>query len=384
MRKIRVIAAILTVFPLLFISGCGNQPTTQAIYTAVPTEAILVTTANAPCIQVYDTVLELGKSTVEDIVNAGALFSSNGIVKSIDYSEDPLFTRTLTFVIGPTSITVTAKNMQNAISPIKNSILQSAYFSGRQVCGTGGVMVGDSIETLSQKLGEPYLLVNSEEYRIRNGGAAMDGNTRVYAYASQFDDITMAVCVDRNSYTVTKIDEWTAKNLVTEPKQVDDNQIRRLVKTFKNQLVSGSMTQALLDNLDSKGNHPSGPVSSISFNRMKVLTLNRIKDSKAFYKEQANFYDKAIASTYLIIEYDAIITLYKGTENQIRKDVTGCFYIPGAYLTDEGEVACGLTNIQYKQSGGVYESEDTMLESIFEGNSQGYRLSDFTAMERNI
>ena len=53
-------------------------------------------------------------------------------------------------------------------------------------------------------------------------------------------------------------------------------------------------------------------------------------------------------------------------------------------MTDEGEVACGLTNIQYKQSDGVYESEDTMLESIFEGNSQGYRLSDFTAMERNI
>ena len=370
----------------LFLAGCtgGGQEHVQVIQSAVPLAQILSSTPRAPSVQVGDTVLTLGVSTVEDLVNAGAVFDADSRIQSTNFSEDPLYCRQLRFSVGATSLTVQAKNLSQAIAPISESVLQSAFFDGQQICGTGGIMIGDTVDQLKEKLGEPYLLINSEEFRPRPQGAAMAANSRVYAYVDTLDNLTVMACVDRNSYQVTLIDETVPKDLITEPKELDDLQIRKLVRQFKKQITGSSLSAQLMDSQNKNQNIPTGTLSSISFNTIKVLTLNRIRDARTFYRNRQSMYDRAVFSSYLIFEYDAIITLNKGTPEQTRQDVKGCFYIPGAWRSDEGEVMSSLDNVSFKQLQGVYLSEASMLEALFPDAEQGYSITDFTAMERTI
>ena len=387
MRKI----LILFIFPLLFVfstllCGCteSEKENLTTLQMVTPLGSILSLTPKTPGIQIGDTVLILGKSTVEDLVNAGAVFDADNRIQSVNFSEDPLYTRQLKFTAGASSLTVLVKNMSRDIAPIKDSVLVSAFFDGRQICGTGGIMIGDTVEQITEKLGEPYLLINSEDFRIRSRGAAMPANSRVYAYSSQMDDLCVLVCIDRNSYQAVLIDEVLPKKIITEPRQATDSQIRKLVRQFKKQLAGNSLSAQLMDSKNKNQNIPTGTLSSVSFSSIKVLTINQIRDPGSFYRSRYSLYDRAVFSSYLIFEYDAVITLNRVTPEQTRQDVKGCFYIPGAYLTDEGEIESALENMGYKQLTGVFLSETAMLEALFPDTGQGYTIKDFTAMERTI
>ena len=368
----------------VILSGCESGNT--EVYGPVsPSAQISRTSAAEPCIQVGETVIYLGKSTVDDLVEAGAVFLADHTTASIDYSEDPLNVRKLSFQVGPTTLTVQARNMKNDFAKIKSSVIISAYFDGQQVCGIGGIMIGDSMDTVKEKIGEPYLIINSEDYKYASGGASMTANGRVYGYVSQLDDMTARICIDRNSYAVTVIEESAPVSLITEPKQVSDDQIRTLIKTQKKKYSGTRREETLMDAKNAAASSSlHGQLSSVSYNRIRVLTLDRIRDPKAFYQAGSTYYTGSTASSYLVIEYQATITLNGGTKEQTRQNCWGCFYIPNAYISEDGSIQSLRTSSGILECKGVYSTEEAMLESLFADNELGYQYSNYTSMDRAI
>lgn len=363
-----------------FLAGCSDSP--QAVQTAVvPLEEVIRSTPKSPAFQAGETVLTLNESTVNDLVEAGAAFASDSLVQTIDFSEDPLYQRAMKFKVGGTTLTIQAKNMADAISPIKSSVIKSIYFDGPSVCGIGGVAVGDSVEQVEDKLGKPDMIINAEEYRVASGGASMPSNARIYCYTSQFDDYSVRVCIDRNTSQAVLIEETSPVNLITEPRQVDDEQIRALIKAHD--AGRSSVAGGQLIDTEEPGN-VSGTLESIDYNRIKVLTLDEIHDARQFYINRNSIYDKAVAATYLVVEYSAVLVRNADTPLETRTDVVGCFYVPDAWITDEGEIACGVPNLSWKDSAGVFLSEENMIRSLFPDADQGYAVTDFTAMERTF
>ena len=378
----------LVVGSMLILTGCGQEQT-HVVQVVEPSGIMAAAKADRPLIQVWETELELGKAKVKDIVEAGGLFQSDSTLQSIEFSEDPHMERDLSFIVGATVLKVHVKNLSGERVPLKDSTIINAYFDGLQVCGIGGVVIGDTLDTVKEKLGEPYLIKNTEEFRYSSGRAALPSNSRVYGYVSRLDDITVKICIDRNSYTVNLIEETVPLNLITEPKQVSDSQVRKLIKDFRKKYAGMKVSATLMDAKNSKtSGSANGTLSSMSFNRIRVLTINDIRDSSQFYDAIANYNNNAAASSYLVVEYKAAITLsdYSGEgEKTSRQDCYGCFYIPNAYITDEGAISCGTSgNTLYRECQGVYTTEDAMLESLFSGEETKYSLSDYTSMDRVI
>ena len=363
------------------LAGCGSSQSQGSVAAVTPSETVVASKPTKPSFQVGDTVLTIGESTVEDLVNAGAAFSSDSQVKTIDFSEDPLYQREMKFALGGTTITIQAKNMTESIAPIKNSVIKSVYFNGQQACGVGGVMIGDTVEQVEAKLGKAYVIINAEDYRYNQGQASMTQNTRIYGYASQFDDITVRVCIDRNTSQTTLVEEVEPANLITEPKQVDDDQIKALTKAH-DAGRTGVLNAMLMDSGEKYS--VSGSVTDIKYDKIKVLTIDSIRDSKKFYENRNTMYDRAVASTYLMVQYSANLVRNPGTKEETSVPVVGCFYLPNAVITDEGNIESGVANLQWKDSAGVYTSEEAMLKDLFSDASQGYSQTDFTVMERAV
>ena len=381
MKKTMLCAIAL--MAVLSLTGCSDTEVSEVV-PVTPTEFISATTAVDPWFQIGEKNFELGYATVQDIVDAGAVFDSGNQVESIDYSEDAHFGREMKFKVGPTNLTVQAKNMTSEIAPIRESVIQGIYFDGQQACGIGGVMVGDTVETVTKKLGEPYLVVNTEDYRYEQGQAPMESNSRVYGYVSRLDDMTVRICIDRNTSKVTMVEEVRPANIIIEPKQVSDDQIKKLIRIFRKSYSASTKNAQLMDAKGKNEYALSGPLSSISYEKFRVMTLDKIKDSRKFYLESSSSYDSPAASSYLIVEYTAILTLDDGEGGKNRQDVYGGFYLPNAYLTDEGSVACTLQNAEYKECEGVYSTETSLIDSIFAGSELGYGASSYTSMERAI
>ena len=379
----KILLAGIGIMAALSLTGCSDSEVSEVV-PVTPTDFITSATAADPWFQIGEKSFELGTATVQDIVDEGAIFDSANQVDSIDFSEDAHFSREMKFKVGPTNLTVQAKNMTGEIAPIRNSVIQGVYFDGMQACGIGGVMVGDSADTVLKKLGNPYLIVNTEDYKYEQGQASMKSNSRVYGYVSRLDDMTVRICIDRNTSKVTLVEETKPAGIIIEPKQVTDDQIKKLIRIFRKSYSTSTKNAQLMD---AKGRNEyalSGPLSSISFEKFKVLTLDKIRDSKKFYLENTSYYDTATASSYLIVVYSAILTLDDGDGGKNRQDVYGAFYLPNASLTDEGEITSTLQNADYKECEGVYSTESDLIESIFSGSELGYNASSYTSMERAI
>lgn len=374
---------VLGLIAALSVTGCSTAEVSEVV-PVTPTSFIAASTAVDPYFQIGEKSFELGTASVQDIVDAGAVFASDNQVESIDFSEDAHFSREMKFKVGPTNLTVQAKNMTGEIAPVSASVIQGVYFDGQQACGTGGIMVGDSVEDVTKKLGEPYLVVNTEDYRYEQGQAAMESNSRVYGYVSRLDDMTVRICIDRNTSKVTLIEEVKPSNIIIEPRQVTDDQIKKLVKAFRKSYSTSTKNARLMDAKGKNEYALSGPLSSISYEKFRVLTLDKIKDSKKFYLQDHSYDGTATASSYLIVIYSAILTLDDGEGGKNRQDVYGGFYLPNARLTDEGTVTCSLQNADYKECEGVYSTESALIESIFAGSELGYGATSYTSMERAI
>ena len=105
MKKIFALS-LISVLAVGLLSGCGltGAEGSASAGTAVPSEEVIAGKVSEPIIQAGDTIIKLGESTVADLAEAGAEFSADSQVESLEFSEDPLYQRAMDFTIGDTII----------------------------------------------------------------------------------------------------------------------------------------------------------------------------------------------------------------------------------------------------------------------------------------
>lgn len=381
-------------------SGAAVSGNTAAVSISANKETEKAT-VHAPVFQVGSTTLTLGKSTVQDLVTAGASFDTNGSVQSTDFSEDPNYSRQLSFKVGDTDVKIVATNKKNAIRPIKNSVIESVTFNGTGVCGIAGIAVGDTAQDMTKKLGKEFLIENSDDFQTQYDlhgyqNISIPTGSRVYFYSDVLDDCPVLVAVDRNTSAVSYVSESLPAPMITKPSDISSDSVWQsaIANANTNGTFSTNMTarsiwkkdQTVSENTDVTSLYAN--ISNLKFTKLRYLSMNKVKDAAKLYESrQGGLTDNTVATTYMVYEWEG---QGKGTVGDTSYDkLYGCFYIPNPALVNRSIVnrLSPTSTTPYVILSPVFTDETDMLSYIVSNDnnkSLGYSISDFTIMDQMI
>lgn len=365
----QVLAIFLSIAILASLAGCGllnglKKDDVVNVPAVEPLADVISANAVSPKFQVGNTVLTIGTSTVQELIEAGAVYQATDEVPTLSFLEDPFWERWLNFQYGTTRIQIVSRNFSDKVRPLTDMAITYVYIDGPidpayPIYMMAGLTNGGTLNSVEEAFGAPV--------RTSSNGDAV-----YYYYASTYGDENLTFRFDRDNSIIQGISVGLPIDLVTSTDEMTTEMANELADYLEDRFDGGFVPGFILDN-ENIADSVSVSYGEKTLTQIRVYTLS---DPANTNMDNVNYVACSYQTTVTLNEKDRQKYMEaRGVDLNESYTVYGAFALKG--VCQENNSLRPVSYAVAAQTGHMY---DTMRgtsdgDNVYD-KSMTYMISD--------